>query len=376
MSPVHSSQSPPDRELVILASAPTGAYDGIQEYTQQLAYALEQQMTMNVALWNPRTEPIARAVDLMRQVNAERVSVIVQYNPFSFGRWGFAPWLPAKLWALKHRSRTGVKPTLGLMVHETFMPTTNWRTALMGAWQRMQLLAVRAVCDVTLTSITTWRSWMARQRPVRPTHHLPVSSNVPDMRELRITTREALGVDQGTIVLAAFGSNHPSRMMDHVVKAGESVANSGQRTVLLNLGFNVSGLNAGPDVPVITPGRLDAGEVAAHLAAADIFLAPFIDGVSTRRTTVMAALQHGLPVVGTDGPLTDDVLREAGCLILTPPRDVEAYARSARELARNADLRHSCAGQARDLFAGQFAWPVVSARLLEALAQVRDPACA
>jgi glycosyltransferase involved in cell wall biosynthesis len=104
------------------------------------------------------------------------------------------------------------------------------------------------------------------------------------------------------------------------------------------------------------------------LSAADIFLAPYEDGISTRRTTLMAALQHGIPVVATLGPLTDRLLREAGSrLDLVPVEDRAAFAERVSRLAQDPERRKALGAAGRTFYEEQFAWPVVSRRLREVL---------
>jgi glycosyltransferase involved in cell wall biosynthesis len=119
---------------------------------------------------------------------------------------------------------------------------------------------------------------------------------------------------------------------------------------------------------VIAPGRLSDQELAAKLAASDIFLAPLIDGVTTRRTSVMAALQHGLPVVGTDGPLTDDDLRQAsGALTLIPLGDVGRFAQAVVALAQDRSGRLACSRASLELYETRFSWPVLAKRFAGAV---------
>jgi glycosyltransferase involved in cell wall biosynthesis len=49
-------------------------------------------------------------------------------------------------------------------------------------------------------------------------------------------------------------------------------------------------------------GELPAAEVSRHLWEADAALLPFTTGASTGRSSLMAVLAHGLPVVTTKGP--------------------------------------------------------------------------
>jgi glycosyltransferase involved in cell wall biosynthesis len=204
------------------------------------------------------------------------------------------------------------------MVHEPFVPMVNWRWTLMGIWQRLQLMALRFSADMVFASIEAWAAHFGAAWPGRPTYHLPVGSNLPDRRSFRDRKRLSIGVE-GAIVLATFGQNHPGRLWHCVVEASNALVESGRKVVLLNLGADVPRLvGLHRDVVVHTPGYISGDKVARWLSAADIYLAPLADGASTRRTTLMAAMQHGLAIVATDGSLTDTILRTSGALRLVP----------------------------------------------------------
>lgn len=354
------------RDVVVLATIRSSATDGIYDYTCRLENSLSADHSVRVVNCNPLTEPLEGFRSLLPEgEGGGTMTVVLQYNPFNFGRWGFAPWLPKKLWQLR---RLSPRIRIALMAHEMYVPVRDWRTALMGAWQRAQLVVVRALSDVVFSSVGLWADRLRAGRPRRRVYHLPVASNLPDMRHARSGMRARLGADERTVVLASFGTNHPDRLPDYIRTATAAVAATGVGTILLNLGADVPLVEAGPDVRVLTPGRLEDEEVAAYLAAADIFLAPLHDGVSTRRTTMMAALQHGLPVVGTDGELTDDTLRqEQDALRLIPVGDRDSFAQAASELAADPASRTRRGAEARLLYERRFDWPVLSARLLAAL---------
>jgi glycosyltransferase involved in cell wall biosynthesis len=352
-------------QLTVLAAPPTNEADGIHEYTRRLVATLEDHADVQVDCENPRAASVDRLAAQAAASAGRTPTFLLQYNPFQFGRWGFAPWLPAKLWRLK---RSAPRPRLAVMFHELYYPITDWRSAVMGGWQRVQFFAVWLLADVVFTSVGPWATKLQSQRPRRPVHHLPVASNLPDMRDARAAMRERLKIDDDAVVLAAFGSGHPSRLLDYVAYAANSLASEGRKTVVLNLGFNTPPLDVTPRVTAVTPGHLEEHDVACHLAAADIYLAPFSDGVSTRRTTLMAALQHGLPVVGTSGHLTGGLLRGAsGALRLTPVGDRDAFAAVVRELAASPAERSELGARARALYEREFDWPVVCDRLLAGL---------
>ncbi len=295
-----------------------------------------------------------------------RSAVVLQYSPFCYARWGFAPWLPTRFLRLRLRSS---RPTIALVIHEPYVPMNSWRWTLMGLWQRAQLEALRLSADVIFSSIEPWAHQLRARRPERPVHHLPVGSNLPDRRGAGAEERMRMGIAEDDLVLAAFGRNHNSWLPGHVASAANAVARSGRRLVLLTLGADappIPGLDG--SIQSFSPGFLEAKALAEKLAAADIFAAPVIDGVSTRRGTLMAALQHGVPVVGTLGPLTDKILRESdSALKLVPVDRPDLFADAVNRLAEAPEERSAVGRAGRQLYERCFDWPVTARRMLAAL---------
>ena len=329
-----------------------GRVDGIGDYCERLESALQ-------AAGAPARTLAWRSGG----IDAGDGALIVQYNPFSFGRWGFAPRLVLDLILLRRRH-----PEIrrAVMVHEPFVPIDSVKSLAMGTWQRLQLRAVLSAADVVMVSTSSWIALLpARYRPVTA----PVGSNLPDRRDRRHDHRRALGADAGMLVLATFGTDHPSRLMDHVVAAANAVAARYERVMLLCLGSGTPALDGlDPAVAVHRPGRQSDDELASELSAADIYIAAFADGLSTRRTTLMAALQHALPVVGTDGPLTEPNLRSEDVAIRwTPTGDPQRSANAVLELADDPELRQRCGAAARELYDRRFSWELIAQIVLAAL---------
>jgi glycosyltransferase involved in cell wall biosynthesis len=240
----------------------------------------------------------------------------------------------------------------------------------MGSWQRAQLEGIRIDADVVFASIDAWAQTLRRRRPSRATFHLPVGSNLPDKLAARAQMRHQLGPAEGSLVLAAFGTANPSRRLDYIVGAANALARLGTPVVVLNLGSDAPKLaSLDGRIRLYEPGPLPDDKVASLLAAADIFLAPFVDGVSTRRGSMMAALQQGLPIVGTLGVLTDGALKdEADALRLVPVNRPDAFVEAVLELARDAEERLRVGNAGRALYESSFDWPVLAERLLGLLA--------
>jgi len=342
-------ESPP---IFLLYRDRTGRIDGIGDYCERLESALRTAGADAYAVtWRSRG------------IDVSEGTLILQYNPFAYGRWGFAPRLPFEIVSLRRR-RPRVRQAV--MVHEPFVGINSVKSLVMGIWQRLQLRAVLSTMDVVMISTSSWAPLLpARCHPIA----VPVGSNLPDRREQRESARRALGVDSETLVLATFGTGHPSRLLDHLVAAANTVAARSRQVMLLFLGADTSSLDGlDPNISVHRPGQQSVDELAETLSAADIYLAALVDGLSTRRTTLMAALQHALPIVGTYGSLTEPDLRaENDAICWTPTGDPQRFAHACLDLATDTALRQRYGAAARALYDRRFSWELIAELVLAAL---------
>jgi glycosyltransferase involved in cell wall biosynthesis len=350
--------------MAVLAADSDREVDGIRDYSYRLLSALQARDDVDAAIFLRPGGGGWAATNGTPWTPDRADAVVLQYNPFSFGRRGFAPGLVRDLIRLRRRRP---RPVVSMMVHETYVDMKNLRWVAMGGWQRAQMAALRAVTDVQFCSIEQWVERLRRWPGGDRVYHLPVPSNFPDLRGEAGSARVELNGGHEHLVLTCFGLHHPGRMLGHVQAAAEAVASAGIPATVLNLGQGDASVEEiAPGVALRSPGYLPEHELARMLACSDIFLAPFQDGVSTRRTTVMSALQHAVPVVGTDGHLTDEVLRrEPGALRLVPVQDRGHFAAEAARLAKQGGERRALGQAGRDLYARSFDWPVVVERLIE-----------
>lgn len=356
--------------LAVVAAQSSSEADGIRDYTDLLVGRLRARGDLPVVLFTRRLSAWSVRIRSAEDPGGEQLhragALVLQYNPFSYGRRGFAPGLALAMLRLRCRRS---RPVIVLMVHETFVDAKNWRWLLMRTWQRLQLRALHLASDVVFCTIERWTEDLRRSWPPAPVHHLPVASNLPDRRASRAEARERLGVAPGGLVLCTFGLDHAGRLTDYIVDAAAAVGRGGQPVVLLALGTGRPRREAiAPGVTLDVPGFLPDSEASSLLSAADLFLAPLQDGVSTRRTTVMAALQHEVAVVGTDGHLTDQQLRRAThALRLVGVDDHDGFVAAVCALAANAEERGALAVAGRRLYENSFRWNVLVDRLLTAL---------
>ena len=331
----------------------TGGVDAIAEHSRRLVAAFE------VAGYPARY--IGDGLASARRAAGRVPWFLLQYNPFSYGRWGVAPRLAADAALL--RRQTGA--TFALLVHEPWAHVTNWRSGLMSVYQRVQLATLLMTADVAL-STTQGRSTMLGQ-PVRP---VPVGSNITAVGTTAQEARERFGFSD-ELVVALFGTGHPSRALACAEAAIDALAaRRGAASLrVLNLGRGAPPLRVCADVDVQTPGQLDPEELSWRLWASDVMLLPFTDGVSTRRTTLMAGLAHGLPVVGSRGANTDDVIvHHPEAIALAPVDDLAAFVRTVIVLTEDPTRLRAMGEAGRRLYRSHFDWPVVARRLAAELA--------
>jgi glycosyltransferase involved in cell wall biosynthesis len=101
-------------------------------------------------------------------------------------------------------------------------------------------------------------------------------------------------------------------------------------------------------------GPLSESELAAHLAACDLLLQPYPDGISSRRTTAMAGLRLGVPVVTTSGALTEPFWETSGAVRLSPVGDANSLVEHVERLLRHPAERARLAGVAKTFYDGMF----------------------
>jgi glycosyltransferase involved in cell wall biosynthesis len=94
--------------------------------------------------------------------------------------------------------------------------------------------------------------------------------------------------------------------------------------------------------------------LSAVLQACDVVVQWYGDGASSRRGTLMAPLAHGLPIVTTEGRLSERVWRESGSVRLVNPSKPEDAARAVVELCDDPAERTRLGHAARTLYANRF----------------------
>lgn len=293
--------------------------------------------------------------------------VLLQYNPFSYGKRG---WNPKMAPAIARIKRELPETRIAVMAHETFMPmkgSLTWR--IMHIYQRWQFTQLCQAADLLMLSTSPWVERFKKWFPNLPVMHLPVGSNMPRIAISREEARARLGIKPETLVVGLFGQAHVSRMLEQVGDAVRALYREIPDILLLYIGPHANNVRSvAGDIPLLAEGPFPAEEVSQRFAAMDVYIVPFVDGVSTRRTSFMTGLQHGIPTVSTFAYHTDEMLLAENnkAFILTSPDDPASLPAALIKLAREKSLRVGLADRAEPFYEDNFTYARITARMLDA----------
>jgi glycosyltransferase involved in cell wall biosynthesis len=337
---------------------------GVGEYTAMIEAGLRDAGD-RVRVWHPgalpdRFGPAARRT-IETALRADPGTLLVQYVPAAFGLRGMN--LPF-CWWLRRLAREGAD--VRVMFHEPFFYfgiDRPWRNALALVQRLMAAILLRAARRVYY-STESWTRLLAPYGPQRHVEVLPIPSTIPADVPL-----DAMPHGTGEPTVGHFGTYGEHVAGQLVPALGAIVARlPGVRLRLLGRGAAhfASRLDAGVRSRTDVIEAEDGAAIARALRACDILLQPYPDGVTTRRTSMMAALASGVAVVTTAGALTEPVWRATNAVVLVPADDAAAVAAAVATLAADAPERRARGERGRRLYDDCFALPVSLARMRRA----------
>jgi glycosyltransferase involved in cell wall biosynthesis len=289
--------------------------------------------------------------------------LFIQYAPNAFGRRGMN--LPFCDW-LVGRRRCG--DDVRILFHEVRYLVKQGdslaRRALSLVQREMARRLLRA-SSTTYVTIHYWRKLLALPAPFQNkppvAEWLPVPSNVPILADpdLVQSTRRRFAPD-GQTVVGSFGTFH-GEIGAMTARVFGDLLRGGQDRVGLLIGRGGEALAASlaqshPDLAdrMFATGGLTAGGVSAHLQACDMLVQPYPDGICTKRTTAMAGIAHGRPVISTTGKITDPIWTASGAVALAPDDDLPDLVRRAERLIGHPEECRALGNLGRKLYEEEF----------------------
>lgn len=353
------------------------AMSGIGDHTDLLASELARRGATVTVVCSPPAEsrasfavhPVVQRWDaagypgIARAVAATHPDAILwQYNPFAVGRHGIA------LGVARLAKTLAASAPLIVFCHELWFP---WgREGARGLlWALAQRAQAAGVLRAARRAIVTTES---RERALRrygpKIVRIPVGTNVEPRATEPAAARARLGIPADAFVVAHLGGLGPGRDPEPAFAALATLRARGLDAHLLLIGTTG---------PFRRPAAIEDGlhltgpgtreELSAALSASDVYLHMDRAGPSAgRRTTLVAALAHGLPIVSYRGPDHASELIEGRSVVTVEPTP-DALARALGELAANPDIRRALGRAARETFDANFAWTRIGERLMDVL---------
>lgn len=391
-SPIHPPIPLRSRWHIVTGEFPP-TLGGVSDYSLILAVGLAEAGD-DVTVWCPAAEGTPRmfcgvqvhriagqwgAADFDR-IDAELDTapsprrLLVQWVPQAYGRRSinvaFCRWL-------RRRARAG--DLLELIIHEPCLAfgEGGLRYTAAAVVQRLMLSLLLSDASRVWMAIPAWedrlKPW-AFGREI-PYTWLPIPSTVPvaagnDAGRIRAgLLRRPDGVIIGhlgtysskiqkdlSIVIPLLLAETPRLQVNLLGRGSERLADS----LLARLGSDA--------VRVEASGALSTEALSEHLQACDVMLQPYPDGASCRRTTLMAALAHGLPVVTTLGRLSEPFWSESTAVATVPAGDHAGLVRAVVSLVNEPSLRHRLSSEGQALYESTFSVPRLIKTLRDSVA--------
>jgi hypothetical protein len=355
---------------------------GISDHSLRLAAELRQE-GHEIALFGSRGAPspgvhifdddwssgtLSRVRAQIEEMRLDHL--ILQFTPLMYAQHGRSIGALIEFW-----QGLGEVIETSLILHETYFRT--WRrpkTLLTGTVEKRALLAMCRGAHHVFTALERLPSEMAHWTLSRPPVLLPISSNIPLANTAASALRDRHNIRHGSIILTLFGGgNNLKWSLKYVRSLARHLEQQGIAHDWLLLG-GVPRAWLPQASSVIDPGYLPLPELSAYLAMTDVFLMPNWGGVSARRTTLMAAMEHGLPVVGTRGYMTESLLTKVEGVVLAEPNDIVGFCEAVVDLARDPKRRRRL-GEANQIdFAENFTWKLIVQGLIATLQSSEEAA--
>lgn len=337
-------------EWWIVAPPPTGPFDGIMDFSSHLAAGISAMEPARV---------MSSYASLAKADGAR--GIFLQYSPPAFVNAG----LPSLLSNLSRLRSRGVP--IVTTVHEYWSPPAPTVKRAVWRWLCKRTLAAVAARSSRLVATTPYAAGVLAESGIpgaRDAAIIRVGSAIPAAPRRSSDARDA------PFTIAMFGQ--PAMCDRAVVLAmAQWIAAQSPRPRWVWNSRSVDELRGwwrelgAPDVVEFHGGQ-PAADVAQLLSQADLAVAVYYDGASTRRSSLAALVASGLPVVALDGEFTDDLLRRSGAFLFSPIGNAPAFIANLQRAASDDSLRAEMAAAASRLHASELSWPRIAQQYLDA----------
>jgi hypothetical protein len=295
---------------------------------------------------------------ILQRRTGERL--LIQYVPHSFGFKAMN--LPFCVWLYVHTRKYGGATVMFHEVELGILPGDPMRYRLMDAANKlMARLVVRSAAQIFIAA-SVWETILRRYNTNgRPIAWMPVPSTIAVVDDSARTAATKLrAAPGGGQVVGHFGTYASAiAAMLRAIIPRVLALDSTVTMVLIGANsdtFREALLSENPRLAerIRATGALDAEDVSLAISSCDVMMQPYPDGVSSRRTSVMAALEHARAIVTTAGPFTEPLWQQSDAVSMVRTEDANAFASAVVALIENVNLRERYANTAKKLYASRF----------------------
>jgi glycosyltransferase involved in cell wall biosynthesis len=356
------------QRVIALLGRPDAPTDAVEEYCRYLGEALIEkdfELVIERVAW--RESGWNRAASkLRRHAKGWRGAwVLVQYTALAWSARGFPLRFPRVLTTLK---AAGVR--VGVVFHDV-EPYSGKRAidVLRRQAQMHAMLQSLSLCDAAVFTVPMENvSWV--KRPSGKACFIPVGANLPTSGEANSRKGISTGGKLSVAVFGITGGESGRTEIELIVEAVRFAASRVGNLRLIVLGRNAQSAEEelrdrfrDSPVELHVLGVLPGEDVVRSLSVSDVLL--FVRGhISTRRSSAIAGIACGLPVIAFEGPETAAPITEAGLALFSPQRKGDL----GDVLLRVLEDEHYRALLAQRSWLAQrqyFSWHAIAARYAE-----------
>jgi len=354
--------------VIALLGREAGSTDGVRDYCRLLGQAFElrgRRLELIHTPWASIGWPRTYWWAWTRRPRWAGTRVILQYTAFSWSRSGLP--LPIAVIALLLRLR-GAR--LAIVYHD---PLPYGSPSIIGrlrtAVQTFVMRTTYRLSDVAVLTVPLEAVFWLPDRQKAVT--IPVGSNVAPINS---TGRGAHGASRQAMV-AVFGVHRGAHAAIELRQIAEAVNIAKKRQPCLRVRFFGGGTMEAEaqirtlldDVPTEVLGILEPQAAQRTLEAARATL--FVRGpVASGRTTAVAGIAAGTPVVGFSGAVTGPPITAAG-VRLVPDGRADLLGLALAEVLENDTLWNELHQRNLEAIKEHFSWPAIAGHLLNVLGE-------
>lgn len=291
--------------------------------------------------------------------------VVLQFTPLLYSFLGSSyPDTITRIW-----KTISLSFKTALIIHESYFRSFRFPLSLLRCHVHKRLLKnLISLSEISFTSSIPIIREFGRLLPNSRLRWLPIGSNIPLITSSKSSLRYQLNIRPNENILVLFGGGKSFQLMHHYITMTEKCLTSRSIDYKILLLGNIDPSFFHKKSNIIQPGFLSPSSLSHWLTASDIMLMPHFSGLSSKRGTLITALQHRLPVVGLRTSTTDYFWNTHNGILLVPKGEPSMFASTVSDLALSSDLRLRLGTLNSQIYHQTFTWARIIDRFFLAIA--------